>query len=330
MSHPNGSLWVDPEGVVAVGDTYLQHIERYDECLRHLRLLRARYGLAWGDDDLGDEFQKRFDATMDGVEGSILGVRAFLEYAAVGLHTSGEGYRQADEDAAQAGRRVAGEFAHLPASFAAAGPGEDPSEPAQLTPTHGLMAFAVDPPVPGGPRQFTPTHGFVAARTPPAGDAPHADEPTPLTPLTPVTSFAPPSVPPVPLEPVTSFVPRSAVVDRPTTRLTPAISTFRTYDTAGLLVDGVPVPPGYRLQAVSTFADGTSRIDANHYDSVVPLGNRRPTTADGQPVDPVDGQFFLVKPKKDADVESCAPDYRPLVVSFAPDGSATPMTGYPG
>ncbi|MFJ8690496.1 WXG100 family type VII secretion target [Micromonospora wenchangensis] len=307
MNHPNGSLWVDPEGVIAVGDSYLQHIERYDGCLRQLGLLRARYGLAWGDDDLGNEFQKRFDATMDGVQGGILGVRAFLEYAAVGLRASGEGYRQADEDAAQAGRRVAGEFAHLPVSFAAAGPGEDPSGPTPLTPTHGLMAFAVDPPVPGGPRQLTPTHGFVAGRTPPAGDAPHADAP-------------------IPLAPVTSFAPQSAVVDR----LTPAISTFRSYDTTGLLVEGVPVPPGYRLQAVSTFTDGTSRIDANHYDSIVPLGNRRPTTADGQPVDPVDGQFFLVKPKKDADVESCAPDYRPLVVSFDPDGSATPMTGYPG
>lgn len=92
----------------------------------------------------------------------------------------------------------------------------------------------------------------------------------------------------------------------------------------------MPVPPGYQLQAVTTFADGTSRIDASHYDSIVPLGGRRPTTADGQPVDPGDGQFFLVKRKEDVDAEISAPDHRPLLISYGPDGSATPMTGYPG
>ncbi|WBB71946.1 hypothetical protein O7602_19660 [Micromonospora sp. WMMD1128] len=263
MNHPNGPLWVDPEGVISVGDTYLQHIERYDECLRHLGLLRARYALAWGDDDMGNQFQKRFDSTMDGVEGSILGVRGYLEYAAVGLRVSGEGYRQADEDAAQAGRRIAADFTPLSASFAA-GPDGDAQDPVPLTPAHAVVAFRVE------------------------------EEPAELTPLI------------------------------------PAISAFRTYDTTGLFVDGEPIPPGYQLQTLTTFPDGTSRIDANYYDSVIPLGTRQPTTADGQPVDPSGDQFFLVKRKEDAAVEPSAPGYRPLLISFKPDGSATPMTVDPG
>ncbi|WFE34597.1 hypothetical protein [Micromonospora sp. WMMD975] len=285
MNHPNGPLWVDPEGVISVGDTYLQHIERYDECLRHLGLLRARYALAWGDDDMGNQFQKRFDSTMDGVEGSILGVRGYLEYAVVGLRVSGEGYRQADEDAAQAGRRIAADFTPLSASFAA-GPDGDAQDPVPLTPAHAVVAFRVEE----EPAELTPTRSFVAFRA----EAPGDGEPAQLTPLI------------------------------------PAISAFRTYDTTGLFVDGEPIPPGYQLQTLTTFPDGTSRIDANYYDSVIPLGTRQPTTADGRPVDPSGDQFFLVKRKEDAAVEPSAPGYRPLLISFKPDGSATPMTVDPG
>ncbi|BCJ67305.1 hypothetical protein [Polymorphospora rubra] len=124
MSGPNGSLWVDPEGVLSVSRAYDGHIAMYDRYLSRLDQLRAQYANAWGDDEIGNQFREQFDNTMDVVEGIILGVRGSVEYAAVGLRISGEGYRQAEDDAIEAGRIIGTEFAALPTQVASRQPGE--------------------------------------------------------------------------------------------------------------------------------------------------------------------------------------------------------------
>ncbi|MEV0327405.1 hypothetical protein AB0H63_13290 [Micromonospora echinospora] len=353
MSQPHGHIWVDPEGVVSVGDSYAQHAARYHECLRRLNVLRARYEPAWGDDEIGRQFQKQFGQTLDGVEGAILTVLGYLEYAAVGLRVSGEGYRQADEDAAIGGRMIAEEFANLPVRLAA---GDTvPAEHAQRIPLEpvggGRAQYALREPAVGEPGQLAPR--LVAGRVQHAGYAPWKPldrEPGQLTPrlavagkLLPTEEVASRHELPRSGEPVLRAGVRVAgpIIDpesvespsrflasrRPTefTEASPAISAFRRYDATGVLVDGDPVPPGYELRTLTTFPDGTSRIDANYYESIVPLGTRQPTTADGHPVDSDGDQFFLLKPKEDACVDPTAPGYRPLLISFGPDGSATPL-----
>ncbi|MEU6073715.1 hypothetical protein [Micromonospora sp. NPDC047074] len=300
MNQPHGVVWVDPEGVISVGDSYAQHLARYDECLRRLNLLRARYAPAWGDDEIGLQFQQQFNQTLDGVEGAILAVRGYLEYAAVGLRISGEGYQQADEDAAVGGQMIAAEFANLPLRPAVG----------DAVPTERAQRIPLEPVV--GER------ARYALRKPVDGE---------LGKLTPRLRVAGPIIDPDSVGSPTSFL----ASRRPTelTEASPAISAFRRYDTTGVLVDGDPVPPGYELRTLTTFPDGTARIDANGYDSIVPLGNRVPTTADGQPVDADGDQFFLLKPKEDAVVDPTVPGYRPLLISFGPDGSATPLFGNP-
>ncbi|MFI6823156.1 hypothetical protein ACIBJE_19685 [Micromonospora sp. NPDC050187] len=283
MSQPHGHIWVDPEGVVSVGDSYAQHAARYHECLRRLNLLRARYEPAWGDDEIGLQFQKQFGQTLDGVEVAILAVLGYLEYAAVGLRVSGEGYRQADEDAAIGGRMIAGEFSQLTPRLAVAG---------RLLRSEEVAS-----------RHELPRSGDPVLR---AG-----------------VRVAGPIIDPESVESPSSFLASRRPAEF--AEASPAISAFRRYDATGVLVDGDPIPPGYELRTLTTFPDGTSRIDANGYDSIVPLGTRAPTTTDGHPVDSGGDQFFLLKPKEEAGVDPTAPGYRPLLISFGPDGSATPL-----
>ncbi|GLY23761.1 hypothetical protein [Micromonospora sp. NBRC 101691] len=329
MNQPRGHVWVDPEGVISVGDSYAQHTARYHECLRRLNLLRARYERAWGDDEIGNQFQNQFSQTMDGVEGAILTVLGYLEYAAVGLRVSGEGYRQADEDAAVGGQMIAGEFANLPFR-PAAGDGV-PTEHAQripLEPVAGERAqYALRRPVDGEPGQLTPQ--LAVGRVEHAGYAPWTPVDGELGKLTPRLRVAGPIIDPEAVESPTSFLasrrPAEFAEASPAIPASPAISAFRRYDTTGVLVDGDPIPPGYELRTLTTFPDGTSRIDANGYDSIIPLGTRTPISTDGHPVDSDGDQFFLLKPKEDAVVDPTVPGYRPLLISFGPDGSATPL-----
>ncbi|BCJ52709.1 hypothetical protein Asp14428_41840 [Actinoplanes sp. NBRC 14428] len=96
----------------------------------------------------------------------------------------------------------------------------------------------------------------------------------------------------------------------------------------GVHVDGVPLAPGYHLQGFTTFADGTSRVDANLFQSISPLApGLRITGADGLPLDLGDHAVFVVK--ENPAVDPTAPGYQPLYVSFAPDGTAVPIvTGF--
>ncbi|TDC46568.1 hypothetical protein E1258_29365 [Micromonospora sp. KC207] len=303
MSQPPGHIWVDPEGVISVGDSYAQHAARYHECLRRLNVLRARYEPAWGDDEIGRQFQEQFGHTLDRVESAIRAVLGYLEYAAVGLRVSGEGYRQADEDATIGGRTIAEEFANLPVRLAGYAPWKPvDGEPGQLT-----SRLAVTGKLPRSEevasRQALPRSGVPVLR---AG-----------------VRIAGPVTAPESVESPSSFLASRRPAEFAVA--SPAISAFRRYDTRGVLIDGTPVPPGYELRTLTTFPDGTARIDANGYDSIVPLGTRVPITAAGHPVDGDGDQFFLLKPKEDAGVDPTAPGYRPLLISFGPDGSATPL-----
>jgi hypothetical protein len=104
----------------------------------------------------------------------------------------------------------------------------------------------------------------------------------------------------------------------------PAISSYRmTPEYASARVGGEPLPEGYRLQALNPFPEGTTRVDANLYESITPLAGTPVTTADGRPLDPEDGQFFVVK--ENAVADPTAPGYQPLFLSFGPDGTPTPL-----
>ncbi|WP_416901399.1 hypothetical protein [Micromonospora echinospora] len=327
MNQPHGHLWVDPEGVISVGDSYAQHTARYHECLRRLNLLRSRYETAWGDDEIGNQFRQQFGQTMDGVEGAILTVLGYLEYAAVGLRVSGEGYQQADEDATVGSRMIAEEFATLPLR-PAAGDGV-PAEHAQrvpLEPVSGQVqhaGYALRRPVDGEPGQLTSRLAVAGKLLPTEEAAPRQELQRDGKPLLRGVRVAGPVIDPDSVEAPTRFL--ASRIPAESTAMSPAISAFRRYDSTGVLVDGDPVPEGYELRTLTTFPDGTSRIDANGYDSIIPLGTRTPVTADGHPVDGDGDQFFLLKPKENATVDPTAPDYRPLLISFDPDGAATPL-----
>ena len=104
MSLPSGRLWVNPEGVTAVGDSYRNQAALYERHLRHIQMLRAHYADAWGDDDMGKEFSKKFLSGLDNLENLLAGVRGTLDYTATALRAAGTSYRDADD--------VAGELAH--------------------------------------------------------------------------------------------------------------------------------------------------------------------------------------------------------------------------
>ncbi|MFG1918547.1 hypothetical protein [Micromonospora sp. NPDC048898] len=359
MSQPNGYLRVDPEGVIAVGNSYAAHVAHYHEALRLLGLLRSTHGRAWGDDELGDAFQKQFDGTMDSVESAVLGVLGYLEYAAVGLRASGEGYRQADEDATAAGRTIAEQFTKLPERVAATEPvpdGQTPPAPrlagrleqggfpllagrteyagnllAGRTEHAGNLLAGITERA--GRLHQKPVAGETAAPTPRlAAAGEHVEQPAPGTGRRHdrLPADGPMRTGILDAKPVVgaesgredSRFPGSSAPAESTAR--PLISAHRMSVDDGLLVDGVPIPAGCELLTLTTFPDGTSRLDANPYDSIVPLGDRRLTTADGVPIASAD-HFFLVRPKADEVVDPTAPDYQPLLISFDAHGSATPL-----
>ncbi|MFV2009104.1 MULTISPECIES: hypothetical protein [unclassified Micromonospora] len=282
MNDVNGALWVDPEGVIWVSRSYDGHLAMFDGELRRLDGLRTRYSGAWGDDEIGNEFRKQFDQTMDVVEGIILGVRGTLEYAATGLRISGEGYQQAEDEANEAGRAIGAEFAVLPTRSAVhPDPSGTDKPPVQLSPTQNFVVLEDTPdPTDNPATQLTPTHSLsIRAEAP--GDSAAA---------------------------------------------MPLLSSHVTYRTDGVLIDEAPVPEGYELQKLNTFGDGVARLDLNCYDSVQPLVDHHVVAGpDNRPVDPGDGQLFLVRTRDDADFDPASPGYQPMLVSFLPDGTAVPI-----
>jgi uncharacterized protein YukE len=131
VSEPRGQIRVKPDGITNLGRRYDQHVARYDAYLKQLASMRSRYAQAWGDDDIGKQFQKQFDQSMDDVEGIINHVRASLEYAAVGLRVSGEGYEEANEEAVKGSRMIESAFAEIPAQGAFASRRLTDQEPLQ-------------------------------------------------------------------------------------------------------------------------------------------------------------------------------------------------------
>ncbi|GLY00697.1 MULTISPECIES: hypothetical protein [Actinoplanes] len=108
------------------------------------------------------------------------------------------------------------------------------------------------------------------------------------------------------------------------TPMMPAISSMYmqpSYSTA--YVGGEPLPQGYQLISLNPFEDGSTRVDANLYDTITPLSGTAVTNPDGSTIDPGKGQFFVVK--ENPNVDPTATGYEPFVLSYAPDGTPTPI-----
>lgn len=274
MSEVNGRIWVDPEGVSALGERYADHAAIYDDYLRRLRALRVRYADAWGDDDMGREFSQKFLSGLDNLENLVGGVKGSLEYTAAGLRESGKMYREVDDDARTAGYKMGYDFSNLTVNGGGGGGGSaTPLERRSGTPLEPLTK----------PTLGTPAEASLAS---------------PAEPLLPTTNGFVAATPAI-----------SSYVERP---------EFRT-----ALVGGQPLPSGFRLEALNPMPDGTTRVDANLYDSVSPVVYTSVTTPDGTAIEPDGHQFFLVKDNPHAD--PLAAGYRPMYVSYTADGSATPL-----
>jgi hypothetical protein len=107
MSQPQGHLWVDPDGVSRVGDSYAEHVEIYQRYLSQLVSLRQRYANSWGNDDMGTQFSSAFLGGIDNLEKLIGGIKGTLEYTATGLRESGKLYREADDAAREVSNKMA-------------------------------------------------------------------------------------------------------------------------------------------------------------------------------------------------------------------------------
>ncbi|NMO56931.1 hypothetical protein HH310_37875 [Actinoplanes sp. TBRC 11911] len=302
MSEVNGRIWVDPEGVSALGDRYADHAVMYDDYLRRLQALRVQYADAWGDDDMGREFSQKFLSGLDNLENLVGGVKGSLEYTAAGLRESGKMYREVDDDARTAGYKMGHDFSNLSVT---GGGSAAPLEPRSGAPLEPRSAMPLEP-LSGTP---------LGARS---GTRLEARSGTPLEPRlseptlgTPAGSLASPAEP---LLPTTNGL----------VAATPAISSYverPEFRTA--LVGGQPLPSGFRLEALNPMPDGTTRVDANLYDSVSPVVYTSVTAPDGTAIDPDGRQFFLVKDNPHAD--PLAAGYRPMYVGYTADGSATPL-----
>lgn len=322
MTNPGGRLWVNPEGVVSVGDTYAEHVALYDRYLKQVALLRERYGNSWGDDEMGTEFSAKFLAGLDNLEGLLKGVKATLEYVSEGLRSSGVLYRTVDDEATEVSRTMAIDFdEHLSSPLVrfhnpegqrlVDAPVADPGRDKPDVPKLALLRTdgPPDPPPPNAERRplrkLLPIgqDGTTLAGDPPLVRAHIAPEGVPLGDPFKLTPSRP-AEPPLVIPPISAMV----------------MST--DYHTAH--VDGVPLAEGYRLQGFVTLPDGTVRLDLNRYEVVLPAGQLTVTTPDGHPITPGDDhQLFVVK--DDPNVDPTAPGYRPLYVAFAPDGTPTPL-----
>jgi hypothetical protein len=320
VSEVSGRVWVDPEGVSSLGDRYADHAATYDEHLRRLQALRVQYKDAWGDDDMGKEFSQRFLSGLDNLENLVGGVKGTLDYTAEGLRSSGKSYREADDDAHTAGYKMAHDFANFTTTGGGGGNGgggDSNSKPlSPRTPSASHRATAESP-----PGKLEPATLLKPLSGTPLEPATKALLPTIGSPLEPRTEALLKPTEGTPLEPRTEGL-------LPTTgsfvAATPAVSSHvEQPELRTALVGGQPVPEGFRLQALNAMPDGTTRVDANLYDSVSPVVYTPVTAPDGSSIDPGDRQFFLVKDNPHAD--PTAGGYRPMYVSYTADGRATPL-----
>jgi hypothetical protein len=296
-SHPSGSLWVDPEGVGQVGDRYAEQAGQYDTYHQNLRDVRERYAPAWGDDSIGNQLKEPFDQVMDTVDGIITGVSGTLDYTAKGLQGSGTAYRQADDDATRAGHFIRTEFESLPTSQ----PGTVPLERARVEEAPMALERARLVEAPMALERKQAEEAPVAMERMRAVEAPLAGRRM-LKSVKPMVKS---------VKPMTTGLMTSAMALYP----------------GGSRIDGTAIPAGYDLQKLTTLPDGTSRVDVNYYDAIVPVGTGHAITGpDGQPLDTDGGQFFLVRLKDSSQVDATAPGYQPMIVSFSPDGTAVPVS----
>ena len=392
---PRGQMWVDPEGVVQLGDSYADHGAIYEGYKTQLEQLRTRYGKSWGDDDMGQAFSEKFLQGLDALDGIIGSVKGTLTYTSEGLRQGGQMYRKTDEEAAEMGHYLAGNFDNLPQGVF--NRREATTEEPQYQQAMAVRGRTLDQDE-AQPRQFMRA---TVARIP----AREEQEERPAFRTTGEGRFVPPegelrrteaqlvfkSVRPGEEEEPTGFqsgqvtqapmarlrgrlLPEEAsdpLVQRALTReeaealprarfmraetaftgvepvdgpMSPLLPEVGPGETAGGLrmampafsasfmaagwqdarIDGVPLADGYRLQGLTVFEDGTSRIDANRYQSITPITpGHTVTDANGQPIAAPDGALFVVK--ENPAVDPTAPGYEPFIVSFAPDGTAVPI-----
>ena len=352
-TNPGGRLWVDSDGVYGVGDAYDGQVQLYDTYLQQLTALRARYANAWGDDDMGTQFSTKFLDGLDNLEAIIGGVKGTLAYTAEGLRSAGKAYEEADEEAAGVGTKMAKNFEQLnqpayeTAQQAPEGQilspvenGETPRlrrmerllEPGERLLQAGerrLAGEAVEG-EPGRPlmartmavSRLAPTESHAFVRSSRAPD----EEPETQTGHT-VTRLARTEAKLLPAEngtPLQPLLPAERIPASELQQAMPATSTqYMRPAYATAYVGGQPLPEGFKLVSLNPFADGNTRVDANLYDSITPLSSASVTNPDGTPIDVGDGQLFVVK--ENPTVDPTAPGYRPLVLSYSPDGTPTPI-----
>lgn len=343
MNHPGGRIWVDPEGVVRVGDAYGEQVELYQGYLAKLTDLRSRYANAWGDDDMGTEFSTKFLAGLDNLEKLIGGVKGTLEYTSKGLVGSGRLYRTVDDEAGEAGDRLSRDFEsglNLNRRLAPA-QGEPESAallPAEtnLRPTEGQQFVRSLRPgaaetnlLPAGTPDETnlrPTETVMGQRRlySPDGEGyvlPFEDG-VPMEPSQGTLAFfgsRQEVIPGEPLEPLQESIrPIEPFEGTPMTSM-----HMSKVDFAGARINGEPLPEGYQLVGLVPLGDGTTRVDANRYESITPLGDGVVTAADGHPIDPGKTHLFVVK--YDDTVDPTADGYEPLYLGFTADGTPIPL-----
>ncbi|WP_018803475.1 hypothetical protein [Salinispora arenicola] len=156
MNSPAGRLWVDPEGVVLVGDGYAEHAALYQKYLNELDSLRSRYASSWGNDEMGVQFSQAFLGGMDNIEGVIGGVKGRLAFAGEGLRENGRLYRVVDDEAQEVSHSMRQDFdSHLSLAYAeegVPGSGEEFAEP--LLPSVVVRATRPEEGVPGSEEGF--------------------------------------------------------------------------------------------------------------------------------------------------------------------------------
>lgn len=133
MNSPAGRLWVDPEGVVLVGDGYAEHAALYQNYLNDLDAMRSRYANSWGNDEMGVQFSQAFLGGMDNIEGVIGGVKGRLVFAGEGLRENGRRYGVVDDEAQEVSHSMRQDFdSHLSLAYSeegVAGSGEGFAKP---------------------------------------------------------------------------------------------------------------------------------------------------------------------------------------------------------
>lgn len=325
-TNPGGRVWVDSDGVSGVGDAYDGQVQLYEAYLQQLTALRARYANAWGDDDMGTQFSTKFIEGLDNLEAIIGGVKGTLLYTAEGLRSAGLAYEQADQEAFDVGTKMAKDFERL----------DQPGyEAARLAPEGEILSPAEGVELPGvrrAERLLQPGEqlphtaerlSFVRS-THRADVVPETETGHTFTRLARTEGKLLPAeegTPPHPLLPAELAVAQQATGLEPAM---PAISTqYLKPEYATAYVDGQPLPEGFKLVSINPFADGNTRVDANLYDSITPLSGDSVTTPDGTAIDSGDGRLFVVK--ENPAVDPAAPGYRPLVLSYSPDGTPTPV-----